>query len=128
VHCLGVPKDHSSYRSELAGIYAVLTVTNKLCDFYQIKEGRITLGCNGLSALNVSMMEEPFLASDISNFNLVAAMYNRRRLSTLEWDIKFVKGHQDNWSNTFDIWASLNEQMDLRATTHLKYAANAPCH
>jgi hypothetical protein len=128
VHCPGAPDDHSSYRSELAGIYAVLTVTNKLCKFFQIKDGRITLGCDGLSALNVSMTEEPSLASDIPNFDLVAAIYNRRRVSTLEWDIKFVKGHQDNCSSSYDIWAWLNEQMDLLAKQHMKYALNAPRH
>jgi hypothetical protein len=35
VHCPGALEDHSSYRNELAGIYAVLTVTNKLCDFFR---------------------------------------------------------------------------------------------
>jgi hypothetical protein len=43
---------HSSYRSELAGILAIMTITNKLCDFYDIKDGSIELACNGRSAID----------------------------------------------------------------------------
>jgi hypothetical protein len=105
--------DHSSYRNELAGIHAVLTVTNKLCEFYKVQEGRATIGSDGLSALTVSLQGDLFLATDDSNFDLVAAVYNMRKCSPIEWVRKFVRGHQDDSSGELDIWAMLNVQMGL---------------
>jgi hypothetical protein len=48
----GGPSDHSPYRSELTGIYSIMIMVNRLCEFYDIKEGENELACDGLSALD----------------------------------------------------------------------------
>jgi hypothetical protein len=40
----GYYTDHSSYRSELTGIYAIMVCVKHLCKFFQIKSGAIELG------------------------------------------------------------------------------------
>jgi hypothetical protein len=128
VLCPGAEADHSSYRSELAGIYSVLTVARKLCDFYNITEGCLKIGCDGLSAINTSLHTEPILTTDGSNFDLIAAIYTIRRALPIAVIPHFVKGHQDNTPDPLDIWAQLNVQMDALAKQHLQFAVNAPRH
>jgi hypothetical protein len=41
----------SAYRGELSGLYASIAIINRLCDFHNITSGEITVGCDGLSAL-----------------------------------------------------------------------------
>ena len=48
----GYPSDQSPYRSELAGLYAIMTAVEAICAFYNIKEGSIEVACDGESALN----------------------------------------------------------------------------
>jgi hypothetical protein len=126
VQCPGHALDHSLYRSELAGIYAVLTIATKLCEFYHIREGKITIGCDGLSALSASIQDDPFLASDISNFDLISAIYTLRRSTSLAYEAHLVKGHQDNTSTELDYWATLNVQMDQLAKKHMAYVTSLP--
>jgi len=47
----GSDQDHSSYRSELSGVYAVLLVVSKLCSYFNVDEGSVVLGCDSQSAL-----------------------------------------------------------------------------
>jgi hypothetical protein len=51
VIALGHDGDHSSYRSELAGLYSIAFIIYKLCTYYHVQEGSIHVGCDGLSAL-----------------------------------------------------------------------------
>jgi hypothetical protein len=41
--CPGGADDHSSYRSKLTGLYAILAIVNQLCAFYKVEEGTIRL-------------------------------------------------------------------------------------
>jgi len=41
--------DHSSYRSELAGLFSIAFIIYKLCSFYHVQEGSIQVRCDGLS-------------------------------------------------------------------------------
>jgi hypothetical protein len=44
-----------SYRAELAGLYAIALATKCLCDFYNIEEGTVEVGCdNQMAVSNVS--------------------------------------------------------------------------
>jgi hypothetical protein len=53
--------DHSAYRSELAGILAVMTIANKLCEFYDVCDGSIELACDGKSALDKAFSPDSVL-------------------------------------------------------------------
>jgi hypothetical protein len=51
----GGAKDMSAYRAELTGIYSTIQLINSLCNYHGIKEGEITFGCDGESALNQAL-------------------------------------------------------------------------
>jgi len=128
VICPGDGTDHSSYRSELTGLYVILTITNQLCEYYDIQEGAIEIGCDGLSALQTSFDYGPHLSSDISNYDLIGAIYHMRKMSKVSWTYRHVKGHQDKTSSDLDEWATQNVRMDTLAKQHLSSARRAPRH
>jgi hypothetical protein len=50
--CPGTADDQNSYRSEIAGLLAILHIIDALVTFYHITYGSIEVACDGLSALN----------------------------------------------------------------------------
>ncbi len=114
----GKASDHDSYRSELAGIYSILAVMEKFCDYFNIIEGAIELGCDGKLALESAFDKGTLLFKDIPSFDLVAAILRLRRSSPLTWITRFVKGHQDEASDDLDAWAERNVLMDTWAKQH----------
>ncbi len=48
----GSSKDQSAYRSELAGLYSIMVAIKKICEFFNLREGSIELGCDGQSAID----------------------------------------------------------------------------
>jgi hypothetical protein len=85
VICPGGPGEQSSNRSKLTGIYALLTITHHLCLFYNISEGQIELGCDGLSTIQTAFDKGPFLSSDFPDYDLVGAIYHLRKTSAIFW-------------------------------------------
>jgi hypothetical protein len=126
--CPGGPGDQSAYRSELTGLFYILSVVHHLCIFYNINEGHIEVGCDGYSALQTAMETTPSLNTDIPDYDLVGAIYTLRRASTIVWSFRHVKGHQDDHSTDLDVWAQRNVQMDLNAKVHLSKARSSPRH
>ena len=43
--------DHSSYRSEVTGLYCIILIITRLVEYHKVEEGTITVGCDGQSAL-----------------------------------------------------------------------------
>ena len=54
----GQVREQGSYRSELAGQYALATMVNLLCSFFDITSGQVVIACDGLSALTNSSAEQ----------------------------------------------------------------------
>ena len=48
----GLPSNQSSYRSELAGIYALVLAISTLCTHYKLMSGAVEIGCDGKEALH----------------------------------------------------------------------------
>jgi hypothetical protein len=46
----GGPTDHSPYHIEHTGIFSLMKMVEKICQFYSINEGLIEIACDGLSA------------------------------------------------------------------------------
>ncbi len=70
----GGPQDQSPYRSELTGIYSILLMVNKLCQYYEIKDGEIELACDGLSAHDKAFSYVSILHVDDSNYRLLGVI------------------------------------------------------
>jgi hypothetical protein len=125
----GVAQDQSSYRTELAGIYSIAFIVMKICQFYHVHEGSVTIGCDGLSALG--QVFDAHVDVEASCHDLILATRRVLQESPIEWKYVHVKGHQDNNTNgisTLDRWAQLNIAMDANAKKHLVVARQSPRH
>jgi hypothetical protein len=69
----GSERDHSSYCSELAGIYSTMVFVKHLCTFYHITNGSITLGCDGKSAIDKAFNEEDIIHVEDADQDLLRA-------------------------------------------------------
>jgi hypothetical protein len=108
-----------SYRCELVGIYCIMVVVQKFCEYYHISKGSIELGCDGLSALESTFDKGDYLFHDIPSYDLISAILSLRRKSPLRWLHRHVRGHQDRDNRDLDVWANRNILMDTRAKQHL---------
>lgn len=66
---------HSSYRSELAGIYSSILISVKLCKFFDIQGGQITLACDSHSALDSVLRNNKCTPVDAPCFDLLGAIH-----------------------------------------------------
>ena len=109
----------SAYRSELAGLYGMITMVNAICEFHMIKTGAIELGCNGIQALRHVDQRSEVTNHRMAQFDLLSAARNALRKCPVTVTMRHVKGHQDDhWDTTLDRWASLNIEADDGAKEH----------
>jgi hypothetical protein len=112
----GNSTDQSAYRSELAGLYAIITMIEAVCIFHKIEKGVVTIGCDGLSALRQGLQASDITNPAMAQFDIIAAIRNAMMRSPVKWNKKHIKGHQDADPNaTLDRWALLNIAMDVEA-------------
>jgi len=127
----GAAHDHSSYRSELAGVYAARLVVSRLCRFFDVSSGGVLLGCDSKFALATAFVDFSHRHSINSpSFDLLGAIRNLRLVSPLTWDITHIKAHQDEKVAAQDLseMEQLNVAMDAAAKEHLPQAYAQPRH
>jgi hypothetical protein len=73
----------SAYKSELAGLLAFQVFLHHLCSFLEIRNGQITVGCNGLSELQQASGTMKALPQDIPSYDVIAANRHLRLTSPL---------------------------------------------
>jgi len=116
----GERDSQSLYRSELTGLFCIILMVTKLCDFYQIREGGITLGCDGESALAKAFGQQDISTKDPS-YDPLLAIRSLLSKSQLTWETIHIQGHQDNFTpiQELDHWAELNIEVDTTAKKYL---------
>ena len=119
----GHPGVQSSGRSELAGLYGIAVIVDLLCQHYDIKEGAIEVGCDGLNALR-DCFKPGFTASCAKpHFDLICATRTIMERTPIKWLWRHVDAHQlDNpfiEYEDLDRWGQLNEDMDITAKSFL---------
>jgi hypothetical protein len=126
----GTAKDQSAYRSELAGIYSIMVAITKLCNFFDIQQGAIELGCDGQSALDKAFNHVALIRLEDSNHDLLQAIRYLWASSPLQWKFRHFRGHQDDHADVRDLdrWAKLNIEMDANAKQHMSHARRSPRH
>jgi hypothetical protein len=117
----GNPEDQSACRSELAGLFlGIATIVDLLCQYYDITEGTVTIGCDGLQALLHATSSVDFTSTKMAQFDLVGATRTMLRRSPVTWKAEHVLGHQDDDVHaTLDRKAMMNVTMDGEAKFHL---------
>ena len=93
----GHGSDQSAYRSELAGIYAIVLVVEVIKDIWSISSGGILIGCDGKAALDQALnIKENTTACQQQQFDIISGIQGYVRASTVEYLPFHIKGHQDN--------------------------------
>ena len=121
----GYDKVQSSYRSELAGIYATLRLGDRVCKAVGITSGKITLACDNISAGNISLRRQFPITPKWNNFDLIASIHRLLKNVPFVVEYKHVHGHQKerNPSAPLDEWAILNDEMDSLAKAYMHRTA-----
>jgi hypothetical protein len=113
------PEDQSAHRSELAGLFGIATIVDLLCQYYDITEGTVTIGYDGLQALVHATSSVDFTSTKMAQFDLVGATRTMLRRSPVSWKAEHVLGHQDDDVHaTLDRKAMMNVTMDGEAKFH----------
>jgi predicted RNA-binding Zn-ribbon protein involved in translation (DUF1610 family) len=112
----GSPEIQSAYRSELAGLYCIAYYVHYLERTHGVS-GRITVACDGISALNQTSKNYDFINPNVPQFDLIMAIRSVVAETTWVWTWKHVKGHQDDTraNSELDHWSKWNIQMDAEA-------------
>jgi hypothetical protein len=92
----GDEKDMSSYCSKLTGILATLLMVQKLCKYFSIQSGLLTLGCDGLSAPQQAPQNSLYIKPNMPSSDIISTIRKLRAESVVQWRFKHVAGHQDD--------------------------------
>jgi len=120
----GSPKDHSSFRSELAGIYGAL------CTLESLELGKVLFhcrfACDGKSALDRLKSTHPILPTE-PHADLLQAIKSKEAQAGLTVHWCHVKGHQDGKTPTvLSRYAWLNIEADLLAKAMVNLEHHSP--
>jgi hypothetical protein len=79
--------------------------------------GKVTVACDGLSALRQVAKPYDFIDPNLPQFDLILATRNVIRKSSWAWTWSHVKGHQDTTKSVdnLDLLSQLNVRMDAKA-------------
>jgi hypothetical protein len=102
LECPGSADAQCSHRSELAGILAVITNVNRLCKRFNILNGGLTIGCDGVGAIR-SICNPYIYRSQHKHFDIVTSIKRTIAASPLHWQFIHIKGHQDDYTHFDDL-------------------------
>jgi hypothetical protein len=115
----GKSSTQSAFRSELSGLYGVVTAVEVVCKVFTLTTGQITVACDGESALDyVFDWNNRFIRASTPHLDLIVSIRRMIQASPIRWKYRHVKGHQDDYAGPLDRWASLNVEMDSLAKAH----------
>jgi hypothetical protein len=122
----GTPRESSSHRSKLGGLYGIVTVVEAVIQFHNITEGAVEVGCDGESALQAFDLEYYFDPQQ-ADFDILTSIQAQIRDSPISWKPRHILGHQDRHNpHDIDHWAVLNIKMDSMAKAYWQEIAQNP--
>jgi len=81
-----------SHRCELASLYAMLLVSQAVCNTHNITQGQAMIACDNKQA--ISMFNEWYVPDpQDANFDLASAIWKLLQDSPIQWRNIHVKGH-----------------------------------
>ena len=109
-------------RSEVMGIYYLLLHIYKLCQDHNIHSGRMSIHCDGLSAIQSIQYQSSEIYTTGKNFDIINAIVNITHKLPLQITYEHIKGHQDRGSayNSLSRLAQLNIMVDSLAKQEAK--------
>ena len=92
----GYGSDQSAYRSEIAGIYAMVVIVEMIKEVWGLTKGGILIGCDGQEALKQSLhINNRMTVCHQQQFDLLSGIQGYVRASAIEYLPLHIKGHQD---------------------------------
>ena len=115
----GPDDSQCSYRSELAGVYAILLTIWAICHDTGVTNGAIEIGTDSEGVIKrLFWSTTPAHLGDHSYDLLSACQRLLRKLHFLQFTARHIPGHQDEKflpEKGLDVWADRNIEMDARA-------------
>ena len=124
----GPPSVQNSYRAEILGLLAILSKLSDLCSTFQIINGKCTIGCDGLEALNQATHGKPeWISPERKQSDFISACNTLIQKLPLSITRVHVKGHQDDHSKFSELsrMARMNVNMDFQAKQLLHQHSNS---
>jgi len=106
-------------------------MVNHVCQYYSVKHGTITFGCNGLSALQQCFQHCWQLSPNAAHHDFIFAIQQALSQSPVQWQWQHICRHQDQNKDALDLslMEHLNIQMDANAKCwwdHVSQAQHQP--
>ena len=118
VNVPGTVLDQSAYRSEIAGVYGSVLVTEVIKETFGLERGGILIGYDGKEALKQAIdIEYNIISCQQQHFDLLSGIQGYIKGSCIRYTAKHIKGHQDTNKSLgeLDSWELLNVEMDMMA-------------
>jgi hypothetical protein len=115
----GHPDEQNPYRSEVAGIFAVVVIVEALVRVHDIQHGTIEIGCDCESGIT-SVFDHEYDKPNQPHYDLIHAIRQKIASSPVQWKSRHVRGHQDKHIpfHLLDKWSQLNVEMDSVAKAY----------
>ncbi len=86
----------NAYRSELVGILGMLDAMTSICHHKNIKRGKTTIACDGISALDQAMRNDvQRISCKMKQSDIISACIQLHQALPIQIEYQHVKGHQD---------------------------------
>jgi hypothetical protein len=125
----GHPDEQNPYRSEVAGIFAIVVLVDAIVQIHKLTHGSIELGCDCESGLT-AVFSHDYDTPNQPHHDLIHEIRRKIAASPLVWTNRHVRGHQDKHVSyhLLDPWSQLNVEMDGLAKAYWNdtYAEVAP--
>jgi hypothetical protein len=105
----GQPSAQSVFRSELAGMYAMITLVHLIVEYDDVRDGTIGLACDGIQELEYIFDTDKSVTSANTYHDLILAMRNMIADSRITWKRRRAKGHRDIPRDQLDIRGKAND-------------------
>jgi len=110
----GEKQDQDPYRSELGGLLGLATIISGIILPPTIKP-TITIGCDGLSALNQVGLDTTIIKARMKNVDMISIINSLLSTSKFAVNREHVYGHQDDLHRPLTQIETLNCRMDTAA-------------
>ena len=117
----------SPYRSEMLGLLGILEELYYRCIEWNIRSGKCTIFCDGISALHIVQdVTINSISTRYKSCDLLSACAKLKSLIPIQLEFAHVKGHQDDDADVFslNVPAQMNVLMDELAKNLLNTRTN----
>ena len=93
--CVGPEDIQNSCRSELSGILYAMIHLERLSETGNVQQGKVTIHCDGLSAIQAIEKCPPDCSVTKNNFDVINSIIALRRHCKVTFTLAHISGHQD---------------------------------